>query len=65
MFSERTGLRGQAADSLCAGGSGGREMGDGGLGGPVARCDAVDDLFCEDAIVQTKGGGWEIEVAFC
>jgi hypothetical protein len=62
---ESSGLRGQVADFLCAGCSGGRVVRDGGLRGPVTGCDAIDDFFGKDAVVQTKGSGWEVEVAFC
>lgn len=50
---------------LCGGRGCGREVRDGGLGRPVTGCNAVDDSFGEDAVVETECWWWQVEVALC
>jgi hypothetical protein len=60
---EGTHLRGQVADFLSARCGGGWVVCDGGLRGPVASCDSVDNFFSENAVIKTEGCRREIEVA--
>lgn len=62
---EGTRLRGQVADFLCARCGGGWVVCDGGLRGPVASCDSVDDFFSENAVIETEGCWREVEVTLC